>query len=207
MRTPARAVQVAVGVGSVGVLMAAVTGVTALSDRIPDAGYLLRDTTVIADLPYWSGAVGRLITLCWAVAATVTVLAGLVSPRPRRRLLLALGVLIGVLGLDDALLAHEAVLPGRGIPEGLVLVLYACAGLALGWAWLPEARSAVGAAFFTGAALLGVSVVIDAVRLYAFVPEEGAKLPGVLAWGFCGAWAFSEAIGGLRREPARRAST
>lgn len=203
---PGRGVQLALAVASVGVLMAVVAGAPALSERVPDSGYLLRDTSVIGDLPYWAGAVGRLITLCWAAAATINVLAAVVAPPPRRWLLLALGLLTGVLGLDDTLLLHDAVLPGRGVPEGLVLVLYAVAGVALAWAWLPQRRSAVGAAFFAGAALLGLSVVIDAVSLYAFIPEESAKLLGVLAWGFCGAWAFSEAVDELRRDAGRRAS-
>lgn len=112
----------------------------------------------------------------------------------------AVAVLTALLGLDDTLLLHDAVLPGRGVPEGLVLVLYTVAGLALAWSWLPERRSAPGAAFFAGAALLGLSVLMDAVSLHAHVAEESAKLLGILAWGVCGAWAFSEAVDGLRRQ-------
>lgn len=193
-RMPRRSVQVVVVLASAVLLMAVVQTLATVSDRVPDTGYLLRDTTAIAQLPFWVGAAGRMIMLTWVAAATIDVLAGVVASGPRRRRLWGLALLVGVLALDDTLLLHDALLPALGVLEGVVLVLYAAAGLTLAWFWLPEWRTAVGVAFFAGGALLGLSVVIDALWLYAYLAEELAKLLGVLAWGFCGAWAFSEAL-------------
>ncbi len=197
---PSRPAQVAVAVVLVVLLMAAVTAVTALSGRIPDTGHLLRDPTSVARVPWHVGVVSRFVNLCWAVAATLNVLASVVAPPPLRRLLFLLGLLIAALALDDTLLIHEGILPARGIPEGLVQVAYAGAGLALALLWWPRWRTPIGAAFFAGAGFLALSLVIDAVILNAYVPEDGSKLLGLMAWGFCGAWAFTDAVAQLRRD-------
>lgn len=199
---PSRRTQVVCAVMVVGLLMASVVVVTALSDRIPDTGYLTRDPTSVAHAPWWFGVVSRLANLCWTVTATLNILAALAATPPLRLPLLLLGVLCAALALDDTLLLHDAVLPGRGIAEGLVLTTYALAGIVAAWWWWPQRRTHVGIAFFIGAVMMAVSVALDVVLGDLYVPEDGAKLLGVVAWGFCGAWGFSEALAHLRSRTA-----
>lgn len=138
------------------------------------------------------------------MTATVSVPAALVATTPLRRSLLWLGALCAALTLDDILLLHDAVLPGRGMAEGFVLTAYALAGIVLARWWWPLRRTHVGAAFFIGAGMLAVSVALDTVLGDFYVPEDGAKLLGVVAWGFCGAWTFSDALARLRTHDRRR---
>lgn len=197
--TPSRKKQAVCALLLVFLLLAGVVAVTALSERIPDTGYQLRDTSSVAHVPWWFGVVSRLVNLGWAVTATMNVLAARVATHPLRRPLLLLGLLCTALALDDTLLLHDAVLPGRGLAEGLVLAAYAVAGLVLVWWWWPQRRTHVGAAFFIGAVMLAASVALDTVFGDLYVPEDGTKLLGVVAWSFCGAWGFSEALAALRR--------
>ncbi len=193
MSRTAQVVSAAVVMG----LLLVATGVsTALSDRILDVGYLTRDPTAIAGVPWWTGAISRLTNLAWAVAATASLMASQVAPRSRRWPLLLLGVLSAALAIDDTMLVHEAVLPRLGFPEGLLLVLYALTGLVLAGFWLRTSwRSEVQLAFFTGGAMLALSVVVDVLSKELYLLEDGAKLVGVLAWCFCGVW-------GLDKDPA-----
>jgi len=167
-----------------------------MSERIPDIGHLTRDPTAVAEVPWWTGVLSRLTNLCWAVAATVNLVAARASVPSRRQPLLLLGVLSAAFAIDDAMLVHETVMPNLGVPEEFVLATYALAGLVLvrswsgSWSWW---RTQVGAAFFTGAAMLAVSVAADAFGATALLLlEDGAKLIGVLAWCFCGVWAYSD---------------
>lgn len=191
--TPGRVAQVALATLGVLLLMGAVVAAAAVSDRIPDTGYLTRDPTSVGRIPWWAGSISRLTNLCWAAAATLAVLAGLLDRGRLRRPLVLLGVFIAVLALDDTLLLHDAVLPGRGIPERLVTAAYGVAGLALAVLWLPLRRTAVGMAFYLGGLLLAVSLGIDVVWGDLYVREDTPKLLGVLVWGLGGWWAFSDA--------------
>ncbi len=176
-------------------LLLVLAGVTAaVSERIPDVGYLTRDTNAVAGVPWWAGVVSRLTNLAWAAAAALNLLSSRAALASLRRPLLLLGLLCAALALDDTMLVHEAVLPRLGVPEDLVLAVYAAAGLALfvGWFWSLR-RTYVGAAFLAGAALLALSVAVDLVSSSLFLLEDGAKLAGVLAWCLCGVWAHSEA--------------
>lgn len=167
---------------------------TVMSERIPDVGFLTRDPTVVAGVAWWTGALSVLTNLCWAVAGTVNLMAARVSPPPLQRSLLCLGALCIALGVDDSLRIHETVMPGLGVRENVVLASYGVVGLMLARYFWSQRATGVGAAFFTGAAMLGISVSIDLVSKTLFLPEDGAKLLGVLAWGFCGVWAHSDSL-------------
>lgn len=197
--TPARIGQIVLATVGVLLLMGAVVAAAAVSDRIPDTGYLTRDPTSVGRIPWWAGSVSRLTNLVWAAAATIAVLAGLQTRTRLRRPLVLLGLFIGVLTLDDTLLLHDAVLPGRGIPEPLIMLAYALAGLALAVLWLPLRRTAVGIAFYLGGLLLALSLGIDVVWGDLYVREDTPKLLGALVWGLGGWWAFTDELG--RRSP------
>ncbi len=87
-----------------------------LSGRVPDVGYLTRDPTAIAGVPWWVGAVSRLTNLGWVAAAVANLLAARVVAPARSRPLL-LGGLCAALAIDDTMLVHEGILPRLGVPE------------------------------------------------------------------------------------------
>ena len=100
---------------------------------------------------------------------------------------LAAGALAGWLALDDAFFFNELVLPNLGIPQVLVLSIYAALALAyiaLGW------RVVLGADYvllLIGGSALVVSLLIDTlthgtipIRIYF---EDGAKFLGIFCWG------------------------
>lgn len=204
--TPARTGQLLLAVGVVAVMMVAVTAADAVSDRIPDTGFLMRDPTSVGRVPWYAGSVSRLTNLAWASAATLSVVAGLVATGPLRRRLLLLGAVVAALTVDDTLLLHDAVLPGRGVPERLVVGAYVVAGLALAWLWWPARRTAAGLAFYLGAVMLAVSVAIDLFIARAYVPEDGAKLLGLLCWGLAAWWLFTDELAELRASAGGSAS-
>lgn len=154
---------------------------------------LTRDATAVIGVPWWTGVISRLTALGWAIAA---VAAGRHARTDQRSRLLFLGGLCGVSALDDSLLLHEEVLPSMGLPETPFLVLYAVAGLGLAAMWSRTRRWApVEIAFAAGVVMMAVSVLVDVVVNRAAV-EDFAKLTGVVAWCFCGAWAHEDLVRG-----------
>jgi len=178
------------------VLVMVATGLAAeVSGRISDVGELTRDPTAVAGVPWWTGAISRLTNLLWAAAAALNALAARAAPASHRSPLLLLAALCAALAVDDTLLVHESIMPGHGVPEDLVLVLYAVVALVLaGLWWTTSWRRTVLAAFFGGAAALAVSVGADVVHTVPLLVEDGAKLLGVVAWCLCGAWAHSDML-------------
>lgn len=178
------------------VLLMAGTGLAAdVSNRITEVGDLTRDPTAVAGVPWWTGAVSRLTNLCWAAAAALNALAARVAPPSHRGPLLLLAVLCATLAVDDTFLVHDSILPGRGVPEDLVLVGYVVVAVVLAWLWWTTSwRPTVLAAFFGGAAALAVSVGADVVHTLPYLVEDGAKLLGIVAWCLCGAWAHSDML-------------
>ncbi len=197
-----RRVQVACALLAVVLIMGG-TGLAAmLFERVEDVGQFTRDPTAVAGVPWWIGAVSRLTNLCWAVAAAANVLAAQRVVSSLRRPLLLLGLFCTAFAIDDTMLVHEAILPWFGIPGEVILGVYAVAGLALGWWWLRSTGDVwVRGAFFVGAATLAVSLSVDTIvhGVLGFedgsallLVEDGAKLLGVVAWAFCGAWALCD---------------
>lgn len=198
-----RILQSACAVGVVVLVMVAAQLAADVSSQITDVGDLTRDPTAIAAVPWWTGAVSRLTNLCWAAAAALNALAARVAPPPHRRPLVLLTALCVMLGVDDTMLVHDSILPEHGVPEDLVLVLYAGVGVVLaGLWWTTSWRPAVRVAFFGGAAALACSVGADVLHNLPFAVEDGAKLLGTVAWCLCGAWAHTDMLALTRPQPA-----
>lgn len=98
-----------------------------------DLDRIARDSNETTDAPIETGALSRVTLLIWGGAAMGAALVALIAAdKPTRWMfgLLALG--LAGLGVDDALLVHEVVIPEFGVPEKLVLAIWAV----LGAAWL-----------------------------------------------------------------------
>ncbi len=197
-----RPAQVLCAVLGVSLLMGGALLATVLFARVEDIGQFTRDATAIAGVPWWIGAISRLTNLCWAAAAAGNLMAAWEAAPSLRRPLLLLGLLCTVIAVDDTMLLHEVVIPQFGVPDKLLMGGYAVAGLILGWWWLRAAGGIwVRGAFFIGAAMLAVSLTADVVfhglmgledSSMLLAVEDGAKLFGVVAWCFCGAWAVRD---------------
>lgn len=206
MRTPARRRLLVWG----GVWLAIVVTLGILEAADVEVIDLFKDTIELRDddrrLP-WKGAIGVLGGIAWFVASTCAlVAAAALAPDDRRRAyLLATAAVLAVLGLDDALVLHDHLLPyltGAKASEKVMLVLLAGA---VG-AWVVRFRhhllasdlvllgmSAVGLGGAFGIDVLKSLVDLD-FRGVALI-EEVSELLGLVTFV---AWTATEAMRALR---------
>jgi hypothetical protein len=119
---------VALWAGAMAILFA---GMAVLSALGVDLNTLTRDANEVTDSPVETGALSRVTIILWGAAAAGAGATALIARRAATRTMFGLLALILFgLALDDGLLIHEAVLPKLGLPEELVLALWAAvAGL------------------------------------------------------------------------------
>lgn len=171
---------------------------------LPDHGYLTRDTTAIASLPPYAGLLSTFGFFLWAAAGAIAAFAGWIlhvrrDPRKGlRNFLLVSGILTLLLGLDDAFLIHDDIIPIRlGLKEWpfllafpavtlfvlvkswavILLTDYLLLGLALGMLGLSLLID-LHSALFDNMPILGVD---------HFLAEDGTKFIGMVAW-LCYFW-------------------
>ena len=191
-RRVSRFLQAAGAAAAVGLVLVTAFYAAGVSAEVRGVSDFTRDPTDVAEVPWWVGALSRLTNLGWVVAATAALLSRRHAAAAHRLPLALLGGLCTVIALDDTLLLHEEVLPSLGLPEDPFLVLYVVAGVALGVVWLRTLwRTVAGLAFLAGAAMLALSVFVDAF-LARVVVEDTAKLIGAVAWILCAVWAHSD---------------
>jgi hypothetical protein len=163
---------------------------------------LLGDPNQVSESSWWLGAVSLLGLLLWAGAAAMLLITGLVlrerGDSEDALFFLVTAALVAGLGVDDALVVHEVVLPDElGIPQPLVLLAYG--GIAL--AWLIRFREHLTrelGLLALAAAGFAASVVFDNLhRLpgvsqaeWIDVADEYTKYAGLC---FLFAWALTEA--------------
>ena len=155
----------------------------------------------------WYGAMSTLGALIWAGAAAICLFAALLirlsakaPPRGARAdlFLLFAGLFTGWLVLDDVYQVHEAFAPGLGIPQNLILAVYALLALAYLWTGrrliLASSWALLGAAFAGFGLSVGLDVVLEAPgdRLEAI--EDAGKFVGIVAWTMFHAAAGLEAL-------------
>ena len=170
----------------------------ALAARVngTDLGGLVREATVLGDLPFYAGGLAAIAVGLWSAAAAVALATTVGRPwrdRAVGELLLVFGLVSLALALDDQFRLHEDVLPRSGLPEETAYAAYALAAVVA----LARARSVVRARADTvvlvvAVVLLGLSVGVDVVQVLledAGVPEDGRvyledglKLVGAAVW-------------------------
>jgi hypothetical protein len=157
---------------------------------------LLRDPVTMAGLPPGHGSLSILGAMGWTAAAALCFAAHLA----RAPGMGAIAGLLLCLGIDDALLLHEEVLPAAGIPQALVFAVY------LGWAAAIARHVATRPGAFDAGLLavacvgFAISMGIDVAAHAPVALEDGPKVFGiaVLCW-----WALGRARDALLRVPAR----
>jgi len=116
---------VAVWSATVAVFLAGVALVAALG---LDLDAISRDSNETTDAPVETGALARVGFILWGgAAATAGLVALIAGDAGTRRMFGVLALGLAGLALDDALLIHEVVLPELGVPEKLVLAIWALA--------------------------------------------------------------------------------
>ncbi len=154
--------------------------------------YVTRDPATVFDGEWYVGFLSTMGVLVIWTAAIIAGLCGAVLRRARDTragLLLAGAVLSGAVALDDALLIHEAALPGvLGIPEDVAVVVYPIALVALLLRYRKSIAQYDWRLLASGVCLLSVSAVVDVaaserVRNDAiFLFEDGTKVVGYALW-------------------------
>jgi len=168
----------AVGAGAYG------AGLAALDALGYPAELLTPDPNTVAGQPAYVGLFSTLGVMLWGAASAVCFLAAAAVRRAGRgtrvAFLVATGALCLVAGVDDAALFHENVAPRLGVPQAVVLAVYAAAGAG----WLLYFRGVLRAsgpvlpAVFMGC--FAVMVVVDQLELSRLV-EDYFKLVGMAA--------------------------
>ncbi|WP_135467547.1 hypothetical protein [Crenalkalicoccus roseus] len=172
----------------VGGPLAVVFAATFLLGLEPDL--TLRDPAVAAGAPWHLGLFSQLGVLAWwtaAVAALTAAAALRGHPGGAWRMAAAGGGLSALLGLDDALMLHEVVLPTLfGIPEEAIFAAYGL--LALGYLWAFRRLHLGFRADLMAAALclFGASILLDIAEpglgRWQILLEDGLKFAGICAW-------------------------
>lgn len=168
------------------VVVFGVYGVSVALDVSPTI--LSRDPASVTGSPVYIGMLSTFGIMLWSGAATICLFgAAIARPgkpgRANRVFLLASGVLTLLLGLDDAFLLHEEILPARGIPEPAVYSSY----VALTGAYLLFFCRILSTDYLILAAalfFLGLSFVTDIFPLFRLPPfvEDSLKFIGIAFW-------------------------
>ena len=163
---------------------------------------LTRDITAIGSIPAYAGFLSQIGLFCWAAAAmlcffSATIIENHRSHQQIRQFLLASMFLTLVLGLDDAFLLHETVLPSLGIPEKVTYASYG--GLMIfylfrfhrlifkmGYPLITLALIFFGLSytldFVLDIAYLSAPIPLLASGRLSYLLEDGAKFTGIISW-------------------------
>jgi hypothetical protein len=148
---------------------------------------LTRDVAATAQLKFYIGILSSVGALLWCAAATVCgfgaiALRGTGEHAERARFLAASGGLLAALGADDFFMLHEVVYPKLGLPEEIVIALYALALMALMLRFRRQLLDGELLLFVVGCVLFAGSAVVDMRMRDATALEDVLKVAGVASW-------------------------
>lgn len=179
-----------VAVLGLAVIPIALVAMVSLWYNIPLRNFV-SDPVAILKKPFYFGLLSQLGIFIWAAMVAVCFLTANVltlhaKKHPIRRFFLWSGLFVLLLGLDDAFLFHDQVLPKYlGIPEIFAYTLYA--GLAVAYLWafrkiiLRSDYTFLALALVSFALSVGLDVFIHSY-IAAYLFEEGFKFIGLVAW-------------------------
>jgi hypothetical protein len=152
-----------------------------------DAALLFQDPVARGGLPLSAGLFSNLGIIAWWIGAVACLLAALVLPQGRPRLvLLCGGLLTALLATDDMFMLHEAVLPRIGIPEKLTHASYALLSVLYLLVFHSFHRRMDWPLLLVALGLFACSMVVDIFvggsRMRVVMAEDGTKFGGIVAW-------------------------
>jgi hypothetical protein len=165
-----------------------------------EASELTRDPAAVASVPPWTGAWSLLGVIGWAVAAGSCLTAGaalhaLEPASEAARFLLATGVLLAYMGIDDALLLHDAVLPDYlHVPEPVVILVLGALLLAYGGRFSAQLLAGDRLTLALSVTALGLSAGTDLLELLPIAVEDALKVFGL---GLLVVWCCARSYGAL----------
>lgn len=141
--------------------------------------------------PVYLGFLSQVGILLWAAAAAVCFIVAIVlrargGARNEQAFFWSAGWLTTLLGIDDAFMLHDVVLPDQlGVPESIVYALYAGAVLAFVAVFFRRLLASEYATIVIAFAFFALSILADVRELPGLDPfllEDGAKAIGIVAW-------------------------
>jgi hypothetical protein len=156
-----------------------------------------KDIASEADVHALTGGISTAALLVWGATAGVAALAGTLLRRlgdlEASRCLLVAAAGIAFLGLDDALLLHEDIVPNQfGLPEPVYLSLPGLAALAWAYRFRALIRDSSDMVLFaTMVFAFAVAVLVDVTNLWATAGEDWIGYVGLLSLA---GWVFDTSI-------------
>jgi hypothetical protein len=153
--------------------------------------HVMGDPATTTGWPFWVGFISNAGAIVWAATSAIFFVARrLERDAVRHRFLLASGLFVAMLGVDDLFLLHEQAFPGLlGVPQTAVLAAYAVLAIAYAWTFRAQILATPYPLFLLAAVLLGTSVALDQLmdRFEIYLPasgflEDACKLLGIGAW-------------------------
>lgn len=173
---------------------------------------LVQEPAAAGGLPPYAGVLSTLSGVLMCAAGAVAVVAGAAAGTGSRLagFLVEVGALTVVLGLDDLLQLHEAVVPGlTGLPEEAVFGLYAVAAAVVVARHQRVLGSLATVLPVVAVGLLAASVgldVLDPPLRWRAWTEDSVKLLGIAGWSTSlVTWAFAAGRAASRRRADPRA--
>ena len=201
------------------VVGAAVLAATASFQPWVDPRLLFMDTIAAADASgyccrVYYGAMSHLGVVGWCLTAGASLFAALClwvsgDREGRWLILLAAGALSLLLGLDDLLMIHELVAPGRGVRQEIVLAAYAAA--VGGYVFLQRQILLSSQGVFLALAILmfglslGIDVLVHSIESMVVMAEDGLKFIGIASWLVFHVDLAQRSVSAQFRNPARSA--
>lgn len=157
--------------------------------------HVMGDPATTTGWPFFVGFVSNVGAMLWTATATVFLVAWRLRRSPggepgEARFLLASGLFVALLGIDDLFLLHDQAFPDYlGIRQTWVLAAYGALGLSYAWFFRARLRTGPVVLFAAAMALLASSVALDQLmdRFEIYLPasgflEDAAKLLGIGTW-------------------------
>lgn len=149
---------------------------------------LTRDPAAVLGGPAYIGFASHIGVILWIAAGAAALVGGYFASALKAtngRLLCWAGVLSLALGADDLLMLHEDIFPRIGLPQKLILSIYAGFALLFVMQFWREILERAYPLIALAALFLGTSLVVDMAVSYSEFEaalEDGAKLFGVTFW-------------------------
>lgn len=174
-----------------GLLAAWIIMLTLLHHGGHNAAPLLRDPATMAGMPVWHGALSTLGCMAWALTGALCLATHAGRRETAVRTWLLLAALAIALGVDDALMLHEEVLPGVGVGQELVFLAYGAVAALIARDVLSRPAEFDVPLLAVACGALAVSIGLDVVVADALVIyEDGPKVFGIVALAI---WAYGRA--------------
>jgi len=153
-------------------------------------GKLTRDPTAIGKIPPYYGFFSQIGVFCWFASVAVCIFSAVMLSLQIDKLnfkdfFFISGFLTLILGLDDAFLLHEKVLPALGFSEKGMFAIYAGIFLFYLIRFFPTILKTEYIIFAMAFIFFGISIALDIFDPHGINPylfEDSAKLIGIISW-------------------------